>query len=96
MVQAGGILIEGWTIAARRCPPNQDSGAAPDAINDALAPNQCFHSEEKAKILPEWNAALGVIHRKLNVRDPVDLYAQLLCPLDLHRPCLAGPPSQGV
>ena len=86
VVKTGGILIEGWTIAAGRCPPNQDSGPASNAIDDVLAPDQRLHSQKMTEILPERNTALGVVHRKLNMRDPVDLYAQLLRSLSLIGP----------
>ena len=76
MVKTGSVLIESGAILARRRSSNQNPCTAPDAVDNAFAPNQRLHPQEMAQILPERNTALRIVDRQLNVRDPVDLYSQ--------------------
>ena len=75
MVKTGSVLIESRAILTRRRSSNQNSGTAPDAVDDPFPSNQRLHPEEMAQILPERNAAGRVVDRQLNVRDSIDLYA---------------------
>jgi len=76
MVKTGSVLIESGAILARRRSSNQNPCTAPDTVDNAFAPNQRLHPQEMAQILPERNAALRIVDRQLNVRDPVDLDSQ--------------------
>ena len=85
MVKTRAVLIEGAAARALRRSAHEDSGAAPDAVDDVLAPDERLHSEEVTELLPERDAACGVVHGELDVRDAVHL--------DAHGPVV--PAGQG-
>src|SRR5437016_4627432 len=79
VVKAGAVLVEG--PAARRVrAAHQDAGAAADAVDGVLVADERLHADEVAELLPERDAAFGVVDRELDVSDAVEL--------DRHRPLL--------
>src|SRR3989475_8403289 len=85
MVQAGAVLIERAAVRALWRSAHEDSGAAADAVDDVLASDERLHAEEVTELLPERDAACGVVHGELNVRHAVHL--------DAHAPVV--PAGQG-
>src|SRR5262249_5527407 len=76
--QAQGVQPRGGpsethpSLLARRA-PHEDAGAATDAVDDVLAPDEGLHGQEMAELLPERHAPLRVADGELDVGDPVDL-----------------------
>src|SRR5882724_1082240 len=85
MVKAGAVLIERAAVRALWRSTHEDSGAAADGVDDVLAPDELLHPEEVTELLPERDAACGVVHGELDVRDAVHL--------DAHAPVV--PAGQG-
>src|SRR2546425_10954085 len=90
MVQAGAVLIEPAAVRALRRSAHEDSGASADAVDDVLAPDERLHPEEVTEFLPERDAACGVVHGELHVRDAVHLEAH-----GLVGPAREGEPMVG-
>src|SRR5438132_9318785 len=70
MVKARAVLVERAAARARRS-AHEDPGAAADAVDDVLASDERLHPEEVTEFLPEGDAACGVVHGELDVRDAV-------------------------
>jgi hypothetical protein len=75
VVQPRAVLVEGLVTLLGRRPAYQDAGAAADAVDDALSLDQGLHLEEVAELLPEREAAVGIVHGQLDVGDAVDFDA---------------------
>src|SRR5437867_12453730 len=75
MVKARAVLIERAAARALRRSAHEDAGAAADAVDDVLASDERLHAEEVTELLPEGDAARGVVHGELDVRDAVRLDA---------------------
>src|SRR5213592_3274160 len=73
MVKARAVLVERAAARALRRSAHEDSGAAADAVDDVLASDERLHPEEVTEFLPEGDAACGVVHGELDVRDAVQL-----------------------
>src|SRR5437870_13627108 len=71
MVKARAVLVERAAARALRRSAHEDSGAAADAVDDVLASDERLHPEEVTEFLPEGDAACGVVHGELDVRDTV-------------------------
>ena len=69
----GGMLTEGVVAVVCRGPAHEDARSTPDAVDDVVALDERLHLEEVAELLPERDAAIGIVHRQLDVCDPIDL-----------------------
>src|SRR5262249_33871475 len=74
MVQARAALIEGPQVLRLRVGAHEDTGAAPDAVDDFVSLDERLHAEEVAERLPERDAD-RVADGQLDVRNAVDLDA---------------------
>src|SRR5262245_19769696 len=64
-------LVEGSAALPCGHRAHEYAGAAADAIDGVLVLDERPHLEKVTKLLPEREAACGVVHRQLNVRNAV-------------------------
>src|SRR5262249_22081868 len=67
------VLIDPYVAFLVWRTAHQDAGAAADAVDDVLAPDERLHRQEVAEPLPERHARCRVVDVQLDVGDAVDL-----------------------
>src|SRR5262249_15675337 len=73
VMETWSVLIEPYVALLVWRTAHQNAGAAADAVDDVLAPDERLHRQEVAEPLPERHARCRVVDVELHVGDAVDL-----------------------
>jgi hypothetical protein len=71
VVETGTVLVKNAVALVCGRAANQNAGPAADAVDHVVGAKQGLHLEKVAELFPKGDATLRVVHRQLDVRNPV-------------------------